>query len=53
VRTGRAEKSEALAQLGQQVKAGVFGYPHPTLVAASKLAILSNANIKCGPAGEL
>jgi hypothetical protein len=53
VRAERAEETESLAQLGQQVEAGVFRYPHPCLVAASKLVILSNANIKCGTTGKL
>ncbi len=53
MRAGRAEEAEAFAQLGQQVAAGVFRNTHSRLVAAPKLVVLANANIKCGPAGKL
>ena len=53
MRAQRAEQPEGLPQLSQQVEAGVLRYPHPGLVAASKLVILANANVKCGPTCEL
>jgi hypothetical protein len=47
------KKPETLAQLGEQVEAGVLGHPHQGLMPMPELVILANANVEGRAPGEL